>query len=160
MVKIGRLRKSDIPGFCKLLLKIFDEGFSYYPKKAQIYNKKYWSQERLSDYLFKNSRLLLIAKDGQRPVGYLIGKYYSSGNSSILWLGVLPEFRGKGVGGRLVRFWEKWAVKKGAKRLRTSTANFDNERFYTNLGFAKLPVMERNDWGMKKLVFIKKENHG
>jgi len=141
-------------------LKIFTEGFGDYPAVAQNYNKNYWSIERLAQYTHKKNILLLLAKDDSQPVGLLIGKYYSSGKSSILWLGVLITRREKGVGGRLVEHWERWAKNKGTYTLRVSTANFQNERFYTKLGFTKSPVLENNDWGMKKLVFLKKQYDG
>lgn len=156
MVKITKLKEEEAGIFRELLLKIFVEGFGNYPAAAQKYNRNYWSLERLARYTHKRNILLLLAKDDSLPVGLLIGKYYSSGNSSILWFGILITQRGKGIGGRLVQGWEEWARQKGARRLRASSANFDNEKFYTKLGFTKLPVFERNDWGMKKLVFLKK----
>lgn len=156
MIKIAELKKEEIAEFRRLLLQIFAEGFNYHPPKAQKYNKSYWSKKRLKEYISRKNRLLLLAKDGEKFVGCLIGKYYSSGNSSVLWLGVLPSHKGRGIGGRLVGCWERWAKAKGAHTFRASTANFQNEKFYTKLGFTKSPLFEKNDWGMKKLVFIKK----
>lgn len=155
MIKIEKLKKVDAPAFRKLYISILKEGFEYYPPRAQIYNSEYWSVLRLTKYISRKNRLLLLAFDGNVPVGYLIGKIYKSGNCSILWMGVLKDLRGQGIGKKLVNYWENWAVKRGGKVLRASTANFDNEKFYTSLGFTKSKNIERNDWGMEKLVFLK-----
>lgn len=156
MVKLTKLKEEEVLGFRKLLLQIFAESFSTYPPKAQEYNQNYWDEKRLKEYVFRKNRLLLLAKDGRKFIGYLIGKYYSSGKSSILWLGVLKSHQRLGIGSCLVGVWGKWARAKGVRTLRASTANFENEKFYTKLGFTKLPAFERNDWGMKKLVFLKR----
>lgn len=155
MIKVRKLEKEDVPAFHGLYLKILKEGFEYYPPKAQKYNSEYWSVDRLTRYLRMKNRLLILAFKENVPVGYLIGKIYKSGNCSILWMGVLRELRGQGIGKKLENFWEKWAERLGAKLLRASTANFDNEKFYVGLGFKKSKNIERNDWGMEKLVFLK-----
>lgn len=155
MIKIERLKKKYAPTFRKLYLKILKEGFEYYPPQAQKYNSEYWSVDRLERYLLTKNRLLLMAFKDDVPVGYLIGKLYKSGNCSILWMGVLKDLRGQGIGKKLVNYWENWAIKSGGKLLRASTANFDNEKFYVGLGFKKSKNIERNDWGMEKLVFLK-----
>ncbi|MCJ7805629.1 GNAT family N-acetyltransferase [Patescibacteria group bacterium] len=160
MVKITKLKEEEAGIFRKLLLKIFIESFSYYPLRAQKFNKRYWSVGRLTQYSHKKIILLLLAREASLPVGLLIGKYYSSGKSSILWLGVLITHRGKGIGAKLVKHWEEWAKAKGVHTFRTSTADFQNEKFYSKLGFTKSPGFEMDDWGMKKMVFIKKEYHG
>jgi GNAT superfamily N-acetyltransferase len=155
MVKITKLGAQDVKIFRKLLITVFKEGFSYYPERAQDYNKKYWNVRRIGKYLVLKNRLLLLCKKDSEPIGFLIGKYYSTGKASILWLGVLKDFRGLGIGRELVTYWEGWAKQKGARTLRASTANFDNEKFYTKLRFKLSHVRERNDWGMEKLVFVK-----
>lgn len=155
MIRIERLKGKDVFTFHKLLLKIFDEGFGYYPKRAQKYNKNYWNKTRLTEYVPREDILMLLARDGARAVGYLIGKYYESGKSLILWLGVISAYRGRGIGGNLVRNWERWSRCRGAYTLKASTANFENEKFYRSLGYQKSSKTVKNDWGMKKLVFLK-----
>jgi ribosomal protein S18 acetylase RimI-like enzyme len=156
MIKIERLKIKDLSIFRRLLLKIFDEGFGYYPKNAQRYNKNHWSKKRLTEYLRKKDILMSLAWDGDEVVGYLIGEYYQSKKSSILWLGVVNAYRGRGIGTKLVCNWENWSGRKGASILKASTANFGNEKFYKSIGFHTSTKIVKNDWGMKKLVFIKK----
>lgn len=156
MIKIERLKIKDLSIFRKLLLKIFNEGFDYYPKNAQRYNKSHWSKKRLTEYLRRKDILMLLAWEGGKVVGYLLGKYYQSKKSSILWLGVINAYQGRGIGTKLVSSWECWSWRRGASILKASTANFENENFYKSLGFQKSPKIVKNDWGMSKLVFFKK----
>jgi GNAT superfamily N-acetyltransferase len=155
MIRIERLKKDDLPAFHNLLLKVFDDGFSYYPIIAQRYNKNHWSIKRIDEYLNNEDFLLLTAWDKNVQVGYLIGKYFQPNKSVILWLGVIGTRRGMGVGTKLVKRWELWSKGKGAETLKASTANFENERFYESLGFKKSSRIVKNDWGMKKIVFVK-----
>lgn len=156
MIKIVSLKKSDLSVFCRLLLSVLDDGFDYYPENAKKYYKNYWSNKRLVEYLLKKDILMLIAWDGNKAVGYLIGKYYESRKASILWFGVLSTFRGRGIGTKLVNVWELWSRRKGVNILKISTANFENKKFYESLGFQTGKKIVKNDWGMKKLVFIKR----
>lgn len=157
MIKIESLKKSDIHIFRKLLLEIFNNGFEYYPENARRYNKNHWDKFRIEKYLKNSDILMLVSREGNEAIGYLIGKYYYRLNkSSILWLGVRKDYREKGVGSKLEKSWEVWSRLKGARVLKASTANFENTKFYESLGFQKSLKIVKNDWGMKKLVFVKK----
>jgi len=155
MVKIEKLKKSDISKFHRLLISIFDEGFDYYPKHAQRYNKNHWTEALINRYFSNDDFLFLIAREDEKLVGYLIGKHFTPYRSTILWLGVIKLYQGRKIGSKLVEHWENWSKKKGARLLKFSTANFANEGFYRKLGYKKDFKIVKNDWGMKKLVFRK-----
>ena len=156
MIKIDNLSKEESDRYSRLLSTIFNESFNNYPENAQKYFLEYWRKKNLEEHISKEDMILLVAKDGEKLVGYLIGKIHPSGNSSIRWLGVLSNYKGQGIGRNLVKRYEKWAAGKGAKKIIVSTANFNNERFYLNLGFTELSKRAKNDWGMSKLVFVKR----
>jgi len=156
MIKIKRVDKKNTPIFRTLFLKLLENGFEYYAKKANAYNSKFWSHKRIREFISTSNHLIVIAFKDSLPVGYLVGKSYEDARSSILWMGVVAPFRGQGIGEKLIEYFEIWAKRRGVKIIRASTANFDNEKFYLKEGFKKLAKTTRNDWGMKKLVFIKR----
>lgn len=155
MGKIIELKNIDVLKFRRLFINIFDEGFSYYPKRAKSFILKSWTPSKIRSKLATQDRLFLIAEEGNMPVGFLIGKKYLSGLSTILWLGVLKKSSGKGIGKKLVFSWERWSHAQKASRLRAATTNPENDLFYTKLGYRKTDITWNNDWGMKQIVFIK-----
>lgn len=158
MVKIIRLNNKDISKFRRLFINIFDEGFSYYPKSAKSFILRSWTPSKIKVKLATENRLFLMAEENSVPVGLLVGKKYLSGLSTILWLGVLKKFRGKGIGKMLVFRWEAWSVANKALRLRAATTNPENDSFYTKLGYQKSAKTWKNDWGTKQIVYLKNPN--
>jgi ribosomal protein S18 acetylase RimI-like enzyme len=155
MISINKLKKGDIRSFRLVFSEIFKNGFEDYPHRARQFVLTYWNPKRLAEKIIDGNYLFLIAKEGQRPIGFLIGKFYPNYLATILWLGIISPKRGLGLGRELVRKWEKWASGKKARILKFSTANFANENFYTKLGYRELPKIVRNDWGMEKIKFVK-----
>lgn len=158
MIRIIKLKNKDIAKFRRLFVKIFDEGFSYYPKKARFYILKSWTPSKITAKLATENRLFLMAEENGVSLGLLVGKKYLSGLSTILWLGVLKRFRGRGIGKKLIFYWEAWSVAKRATKLRAATTSPENESFYTRLGYRKSAKTWKNDWGMKQIVFLKKSS--
>jgi ribosomal protein S18 acetylase RimI-like enzyme len=156
---IKEIKKDEIDLFVKLFQGVFKQGFRNYPLNAKKYILDLWNKSFIEGKLSSKDYLLLMATKNGDPVGLLIAKYYDKRSISyILWLGVLEKYQGYGIGSKLVDSWEKWAVKKGAHGLRASTSNFSNENFYKILGYNKYSKRVKNDWGMDKLVFLKKFN--
>jgi ribosomal protein S18 acetylase RimI-like enzyme len=159
MVKIIRLKETDVSEFRKLFIRIIGEGFSYYPNNAKLYILKSWTSSKIALKLATSDRLFLIARENGVALGYLIGKKYQSGLSTILWLGVLNEFRKRGIGRKLVSEWESWSIANSANRLRAATTNPENDSFYSKLGYKKSDKTWNNDWGMKQIVYVKGVPH-
>jgi GNAT superfamily N-acetyltransferase len=87
-------------------------------------------------------------------VGFLAARFRKN-SSYINWFGVLKKRKRLGVGKRLVKRWEQWAKKKGAKYLSASTYKKENVSFYEKLGF----YVKRERVGIIKLpqFMLKKE---
>jgi len=115
------IEKSTIPKVFELSKQIPE--FVHKPKPLAEY------YERLHDV----THLILVAKDGERLVGYKVG-YDRYGDGSLYsWLGaVVPEYRGKGIATLLAIEQERWAKKKGFESVRFKTLN----RFKNMLCFA------------------------
>lgn len=96
-----------------------------------------WSKQAFLSELLDNDRAYyLVAKVNDRPVGY-IGIWLVAGEGHITNVAVHPDFRGKGVGNRLLTAAEELAVARGHRRLtlEVRTSNDVAQRLYRKLGY-------------------------
>ncbi len=105
-----------------IIKRIFSEIHAYYALKG-----------------LKNHRLLIAVYDGN-VVGFVQFKLVQSGNvkiGHIYYMGVLPEYRGKGIGTELARRAEKELIEKGADCIIASTQrrNLPVIRIFAKLGY-------------------------
>jgi ribosomal protein S18 acetylase RimI-like enzyme len=80
---------------------------------------------------------ILIARDqDSKIIGWLRYNYFWDNTPFMNMLYLNEDYRGKGVGTELVRFWENEMKKKGYELLMTSTlANEQAQHFYRKLGY-------------------------
>lgn len=101
-----------------------------------------WCAENLAS----PDRLVLVAVVGQEVVGHLLGALagpspmWVAPRADLVSLHVMPQWRGREVGSRLVEDFVSWARERGASQLRVTayTANEGAVRFYLRHGFAPL----------------------
>lgn len=96
-----------------------------------------WSRGAFLSELLENDRAYyLVARSGERPVGY-IGVWIIAGEGHITNVAVHPDFRRSGVGTRLLTAIGDLAREKGATRLTLEVrrSNAGAQRLYVALGF-------------------------
>ena len=101
----------------------------------------------------KNPRgCFFIAYDGDEMIGYANGglKRYCYRNKKYFEIenvGVIPEYKRKGIGRRLLQELTRWAKKKGAQRLYLNCyiRNKEALSFYKRLGFKEIDVSLERD---------------
>lgn len=104
-----------------------------------------WSKHAFLSELLENDRAYyLAAKVGERPVGY-IGVWLIAGEGHITNVAVHPDYRGQGVGYRLMIACEQLAAVKGATRmtLEVRPSNEVAQRLYRKLGYMAAGVRRR-----------------
>jgi GNAT superfamily N-acetyltransferase len=106
-----------------------------------------------SALLAGEDNLVLLARDGDRAVGHLVGRLHR-GNSlhpvvvaELESIYVHADHRDGGVGSRLVAAFADWAAARGAGRLSVTAyaANEGARRFYARHGFAPRSVILDRD---------------
>ena len=114
------------------LLKIeIENDFEKIDKKADELLSKYDAENGV-EYNFK--KFSFIAKENDRIIGYLTGfSYYSE--VTINNLIVLEEYRGQGVGTKLIEHTENYFKDKGFNNINLVTNEFQAPKFYENCGF-------------------------
>jgi GNAT superfamily N-acetyltransferase len=108
-------------------------------------------------------RVTYVALDGDAVVGYIAGhlsrRYGCAGE--LQWINVVPEQRGTGVAGELLRLLAKWFVKQKAFRIcvNVDPANTAARRFYAKHGAEKLNE-QWLVWNDIKTALSNRQSHG
>lgn len=88
----------------------------------------------------ENSTILVAESDGNKLVGFLMafgGNAKRNKHSAYIVMGILKEYRGKGIGTMLFEKLEKWAFKQSIHRLELTvvTRNIAAISLYKKVGF-------------------------
>jgi N-acetylglutamate synthase-like GNAT family acetyltransferase len=135
-MEVHKLKKQGTEDFINLFKTILEESFEYRSKKNKEKILRNWTQEKITKRLERNDYLMIVAEANSQMFGYLAA-IIKGDISFVRWMGVKEGFQGRGVGGKLVKFWENWAKKGGVKSLRISTYLAKNVSIFQKLGFEK-----------------------
>lgn len=98
------------------------------------YDKHIPAKEELENLL--DRRRVLIAEENGRFAGWLRYGLFWDSIPFMNMLFILEDFRGKGAGRQLVRFWEDAMKQQGYRTLMTSTQSDEYaQHFYFKLGY-------------------------
>jgi GNAT superfamily N-acetyltransferase len=102
-----------------------------------------------TDLLAAPRAVSLLARDGDRALGHLVGRVLEPGTlrpgtvvATLESMRVVPQARGRGVGSRLVAAFFAWAKEHGAVRAGVTAyaSNEGAQRFYARHGFEPASV--------------------
>ncbi len=146
MIKIRETKVADLPGLIRLRLKMINacpDSFLDDYGELTDWSVEDWGRwfSRLTEA--KNSNLI-VAEDGEKLVG-IVGckgvKHKRADHvATLVGVGVLPEYRSKGIGGKMLKEMIGWVKNKTKVERLQLTVYADNEiaiRFYEKLGFQK-----------------------
>ena len=146
----------DIDNFYELFVEIMNEGYAGYSEalKTHFLTKDY-TKINYYNWIEKFFRIIYLAIEGEKIVGFISGDYTYGGIGFVSWLGVKKEFRGKGIGKKLYLTYEDFANKKGAHLIELYTYP-EVADFYIRLGFNKIGERKQGYFGQKNIIMNKK----
>lgn len=99
-----------------------------------------WSRQAFRDAVNDNNAVFLVAEDEMHRILGYIGMYVSLPEGEITNVAVAEEFRGQGVGRKLVSAIRQWAKEHGLDRvvLEVRSSNQAAIHVYHQEGFVKL----------------------
>jgi len=156
-LRIEKLRKKDLPGFYKLFKKALFEDFKEYSPEVAAFQWKRVGRGNLLKLVKSGEEYVFVTKTKEKKVvGILASSKIIGGVANCDWLIVSRDFRGQGIGSRMMAFWEKW-VKYNKGHLLTLSCDKVNLRFYRHLGFEKYGYMPKgyfneNDYLLSKII--------
>lgn len=131
--------------------------FTYATQKDLAYLKK--NDTHVDAKMMKKKitdKQVIIAKEGTTPIGWLRFGLFWDIMPFMNLLTIEEEYRGKGIGKKLVQFWEKEMKKNGHKFVLTSTqSDEDAQHFYRKIGYTEIGGFTLPKEPLE-IIFIKK----
>ncbi len=129
MIQVVRTKSSD-PHFSSLIALLDQELNSRYGALQKNYNKH---------NVIEQNNTVVLAFDGELPVGCGCFKQYSNDTVEIKRMFVRKEFRGKGISKLVLKELEVWAGEKGFKTavLETGIGQPEAIGLYVTSGYVK-----------------------
>jgi ribosomal protein S18 acetylase RimI-like enzyme len=136
MINIIKATKKDINEYSRLKKQSLKDYSKIIGKKIPYLNKEVRKE---FDVSLKKGIILLI-KNNQTTVGYIIGNFMINAYHKIAYIDdlfILKEHRNKGLATRLIREFIKTAKKEKIKKakLGVNSKNLNAINLYKNLGF-------------------------
>lgn len=84
----------------------------------------------------KENQIYMLRNQDESNIGWMRYGYFWDNTPFLNMIWIDEQYRGKGVGKRVVHFWEDEMKQKGFKLVMTSTlANEEAQHFYRKLGY-------------------------
>ena len=154
---ITDLTVRDLDSFYNCFAQLMKEGYGQFPANlSKFFLDHDYTKVNFSLWLERNFRKFLICKDDSgQVVGFLVGDHTYGGVGFISWLGMLPELRDQGWGGKMLALYESYAKSKGAHLLELYTHNKARD-FYLKHGFHEIGRREEGLFGQLNVIMDKK----
>lgn len=133
-INIEKLNLLELDQFMQIFTTVLQEGFPGYSKAVIDYfvNKAY-NRNSYHYWLTTGWKIIYVAKADNKIVGFgVIDKPYG-GVCFMRWLGVLPEFRKKGLGKQLVEAFVRFSQSYGCHKIELA-AQPEAKDFYLKCG--------------------------
>lgn len=139
-MKIREAEIVDAEGLANLIQRV-DESSEYMLWEAGERHVSADSQlKMIKGMKSKENSCLLVAEENKQLVGYMLvvgGNATRNKHSAYLVIGILKDFRGKGIGTRMFNALEQWSALHHIKRLELTVATKNNAALslYKKAGF-------------------------
>lgn len=142
-INIRRCMVSDANPIYELCLR--DLGYDFSPEQVEANVRRLIAQP---------TNLLLVAERGDEVVGFIHAcnhdPIYAPPMKNIVAIAINPEYRKQGLGRKLVKAVEDWALETGAKGVRVNSGTEMNSAlyFYKSMGYEYI----RTQYNFRKML--------
>ena len=141
--KLQPVRPEHAKEVSEMAHPIFWEVYAQNPKeRVEWFLNTYQSPESIREQILSGTVYAFVILDGER-VGYLAYEK-DSGGMRLSKLYLLKEYRGRGIGGHLLRYVEDRAREEGADRvhLEVNIHRTTSRHFYESHGYAEVDCLD------------------
>jgi ribosomal-protein-alanine N-acetyltransferase len=125
-IRLATARVADLAAVMQVMEAAFDPAYG-----------EAWSRAQLLTLFALPSARVCLAWDGEIPCGFSAARI-AGPESELLLLAVDPQWRGRGVGARLMADWQGWAAAEGAEDyFLEMRADNDAVHLYRQSGFSE-----------------------
>ena len=101
-------------------------------------SRRYWSDRRLAAEIAPPATEIFVLWRESRPLGFVEMNWRAHPTAEIVFLGLVAEEIGSGLGAAMLRFALRHIIAKGASKVRIQTCSLDHPRalaLYQSAGF-------------------------
>jgi ribosomal protein S18 acetylase RimI-like enzyme len=156
MVRIVEFKLQDIDSFYRCFETIMQEGYAGFSKPLiEFFIRKEYSKNNFYLWVERNFRKIFLAiNENNDIIGFLVGDNTYGGVAFITWIGVLKEYRSKGIGKLLFETYENYI--RGLRAHIIELFTYEAVKgFYENLGFVEIGRRRQGFFGQKNIIMDK-----
>lgn len=153
-IKYSILQAKDSEKFYPFFKKIVEEFFypEYTRKTITYFFEEEYTPEAIKKYASKGN--VIVAKDGDDFVGFLLYGHPEGGVSFCNWISVEEKYQGNGIATKLLEMYESDAKKLGAHCILLCTEE-RNLEFYKKRGYQYMGLNPKGYYGVADYWFFK-----
>ena len=147
LIAIRLAQASEAPAIAHLSRDLIETGLAWT-----------WTPNRVAASVRSRHALVAVAASGPRIAGFGVMRYGDE-EAHLDLFGVAREYRGAGLGRRLVEWLEKPALVAGITTvfLEVRESNRGGQAFYERIGYRKLAILPRYYQGVESAVRMGRE---
>ena len=154
-IKIDKLQIKDLDEFWEVFSQVMRKDFPGYTKAVVDYFlNKIYTKYNFSHWLNVNWKSIFTAKFDNKIIGFAVLDKPYGGVCFCRWLGVLTEFRNKGVGKELIEKWINYAKDYGCHKIEVSSQP-EASVFYKKVGLKLEGKRKLSYFGIDQYIFGK-----
>ncbi len=155
-MEVRRIAPEEIEAFHRAFTEIIRSSFPEYPPAVlDFFVNKDFADAFLKKKIEKWDYVVWLAKEGEKIAGFLVREKLYGGVSFCTWLGVAKEFRGQGIGAKLVKAWETEVLAEKGHKLMLVAPSQEACAFYIKQGFVKEGYEKKSWFGIDYWLFGK-----
>jgi ribosomal protein S18 acetylase RimI-like enzyme len=154
--QVEKLKQEEIPQFFEVFRQVMWDGYNYPPKIKEHFLNKIYSRENFHYWLDQGYKSILVSKklDLLKICGFLVYDQPYGGVLLARWLGVLKEYRKKGLGRQLINFFIKEAKTLGCHKIELAVQQNARD-FYLKCGLKEEGFRKKSYFGQNQYIFGK-----
>jgi ribosomal protein S18 acetylase RimI-like enzyme len=145
----------DIPAFLSFFRTSVPILFPEYSPNSAAYEVDIdYGPKWMTDQLTLGLKIVYLAFDRSKVVGYLFTARSLAGVAFADWLGVDKDYQGRGIATKLLSLWQEVALEEGAHALQLWTSK-KNIGFYEKQGFTNGGLFPKSWHGLDSYLMYK-----
>jgi ribosomal protein S18 acetylase RimI-like enzyme len=182
-MEIRPAEPADRPAIRDVARRSLQASYSLGPQAINSAIEEWYDEDRLTETLADDARLLLVVERNEQVVGFSESVVSADNTGTLLWIHVDPAHRGEGLASELFEATRGRLEERGAADLhgRVLEDNVEGNTFYTERGFEQVGTehveidgrtyveniySEAEQWGREPLedengrtVYVDHDNH-